>query len=79
RNLYERTCDVRWWATDSAIVNALHELDGPTAAYASQRLRVILNAYTVYHDLVICDREGKVIANGRPDIYGSVGQDVERS
>jgi hypothetical protein len=22
RNLYERTCDVRWWATDSAIVAA---------------------------------------------------------
>ena len=21
RNLYERTCDVRWWATDSAIVD----------------------------------------------------------
>jgi len=22
RNLYERTCDVRWWATDSAVVDA---------------------------------------------------------
>jgi len=21
RNLYERTCDVRWWATDSAVVD----------------------------------------------------------
>lgn len=25
RNLYERSCDVRWWATDSAIVNAADE------------------------------------------------------
>jgi hypothetical protein len=23
RNLYERSCDVRWWATDSAIVDEL--------------------------------------------------------
>ena len=23
RNLYERSCDVRWWATDSSIVDAL--------------------------------------------------------
>lgn len=23
RNLYERSCDVRWWATDSAVVQAL--------------------------------------------------------
>ena len=21
RNLYERTCDVRWWATNSAVVD----------------------------------------------------------
>ena len=25
RNLYERSCDVRWWATDSAVVDALEE------------------------------------------------------
>ncbi len=25
RNLYERSCDVRWWATDDTIVNALHK------------------------------------------------------
>ncbi len=23
RNLYERTCDVRWWATDSAVVDCV--------------------------------------------------------
>ncbi len=79
RNLYERTCDVRWWATDSAIVNALAELDDASIRYASQRMGVILNAYTVYYDLVICNREGIVVANGRPDLYGSREQDVSRS
>ena len=27
RNLYERTCDVRWWATDGDMVNALDKKD----------------------------------------------------
>lgn len=69
RNLYERTCDVRWWATDSAVVDCAFAPSEPAARYASQRLRVILNAYTVYLDLWICDAKGKVIANGRPDKY----------
>jgi methyl-accepting chemotaxis protein len=46
RNLYERTCDVRWWATDAAVVAAA----GPTPeilAEAERRLGVILSAYTV--------------------------------
>ena len=70
RNLYERTCDVRWWATDSAVVAALAEDgDKAVAKHASQRLKVILNAYTVYLDLWICDLNGRVIASGRPDRY----------
>lgn len=69
RNLYERTCDVRWWATDSAVVAAAAEPSETASRHASQRLRVILNAYTVYLDLWICDARGRVIANGRPDRY----------
>ena len=72
RNLYERTCDVRWWATDSAVVIATAEPSDEAAKHASQRLRVILNAYTVYLDLWICDAKGRVIANGRPDKYPQV-------
>src|ERR1700744_2104783 len=53
RNLYERTCDVRWWATDSAVVNCATAPDAATTAYASERLAVVLGAYTVYLDLSI--------------------------
>lgn len=73
RNLYERTCDVRWWATDSSLVDALSKNTDESFRYASKRLGVILDAYTVYHDLVLCDPSGKIVANGRPEIYGSVG------
>ncbi len=69
RNLYERTCDVRWWATDSAVVDCVVAPSREASIYASQRLKVILDAYTVYLDLWICDASGRVIASGRPDRY----------
>lgn len=76
RNLYERSCDVRWWATDGSLVAALTEPGDATAQHASQRLSVILDSYTVYYDLVLVNREGRVVANGRPNQYRSVGRDV---
>ena len=75
-NLYERTCDVRWWATDSAVIDCLQEPCETSAAFAARRLGVILNAYTVYLDLWICDERGRVIANGRPERYRAQGADV---
>lgn len=77
RNLYERTCDVRWWATDSAMVDCALAPSPERAAHASRRLGVILSSYTVYIDLWLCDLSGKVIANGRPDRFpGVIGMDV---
>jgi len=76
RNLYERSCDVRWWATDTAVVDAAQRPDTETLAHASGRLAQILDSYTVYFDLVLADLDGRVIANGRPRQYDSVGQPV---
>lgn len=73
RNLYERTCDVRWWATDAAVVDAASNPSSERSAYASKRLGIILKAYTVYLDIWLCDRNGRVIANGRPDTYPIAG------
>ncbi len=72
RNLYERTCDVRWWATDSAIVDVLHHPSTESINYACKRLSVILDAYTVYLDIWIADASGTIIANGRPMAYPNV-------
>lgn len=77
RNLYERTCDVRWWATDAAVVEAAADPSSDRISYAEKRLGVILSAYTVYFDLWLCSRDGRVIAHGRPDRYRGVkGFDV---
>ena len=76
RNLYERSCDVRWWATDAAMVDCAAAPERAHCEHASQRLGVILNAYTVYLDLWLCDTSGRVIANGRPNRYNVEGQSV---
>lgn len=79
RNLYERSCDVRWWATDSAVVDGLADPSPERLAFASQRLGQILDSYTVYFDLLLVDAQGRVVANGRPQAHRSVGQDVSRT
>ncbi|HEY3736309.1 MAG TPA: methyl-accepting chemotaxis protein [Jatrophihabitans sp.] len=76
RNLYERSCDVRWWATDSAVVQACTNPNDTTVTnHAGKRLGLILSSYTVYLDLWIADTSGRVIAHGRqgkfPDVLGS--------
>ncbi|MFN3808551.1 methyl-accepting chemotaxis protein [Asticcacaulis sp.] len=76
RNLYERTCDVRWWATDSAVWEAASNPTKDSCHYASSRLGVILDAYTVYIDLWLCDLKGNILANGRPDRFHAAGQNV---
>lgn len=76
RNLYERTCDVRWWATDSAFVDAMTEPGDGAFAYAARRLNVILRAYTVYLDIWLCDTQGRVVATGRGDRFPVTGADV---
>jgi hypothetical protein len=76
RNLYERTCDVRWWATDSAVVDCAGAPEAAAVARVSERMAVILGAYTVYLDLWLCDLDGNVRANGRANRFNVVGQNV---
>ena len=79
RNLYERSCDVRWWATDSAVVQALQAPGPASAGHAVERLATILRSYTVYLDLWVVDAAGRVVADGRPQAYpGVIGLDVSR-
>lgn len=74
RNLYERSCDVRWWSTEASLVAALESPDAGTVARCVERLGVILDSYTVYLDIVVCDLSGTVVANGRPERFACVGR-----
>lgn len=66
RNLYERTADVRWWATDPAFWGALAGEDAAARDLAAQRLSAINRFYTVYSDLVLTDVRGRVVASANP-------------
>ena len=79
RNLYERTCDVRWWATDSAAVNCAADPSAANVSYVAERLAVILRAYTVYLDLWLCDLDGHVLASARSDRYAVKGANVAQT
>ncbi|MDR2417908.1 MAG: methyl-accepting chemotaxis protein [Treponema sp.] len=73
RSLYERSCDVRWWATDGAIVDAAMSISKGQIDFASQRMGVILDAYSVYFDIILCDMRGNILCNGRPGKYQCAG------
>jgi hypothetical protein len=58
------------------VVDCAATPDAAACAYATERFGVILGAYTVYLDIWLCDLDGRVIANGRPDRYRAKGADV---
>jgi hypothetical protein len=69
RNLYERTADCRWWATDEAFWRCLTDPTERSIAHAKERLRVINDFYSVYLDLVLADTTGRVLATSRADLH----------
>ncbi len=72
RNLYERTADCRWWATDSAFTNCLTNPTQEARAYAAERLGIINRFYSVYADLVLTDISGNIIASSQAGSYPAV-------
>lgn len=66
RNLYERTADVRWWATDASLWQALYDPNPDNVRIATERLGVIHRYYSVYSDLVLVDAKGRAVATANP-------------
>lgn len=77
RNLYERTADVRWWATDTALWTALADPSAESRDFATDRLATINSFYSVYLDLILTDRTGKMVASANPSFRkGLAGADL---
>lgn len=82
RNLYERTADVRWWATDESLFRCLEKGDSEnerdraieSAQHVFLRLSLINRFYSVYLNLVLVDSHGKVIACSQPERFSRVNQ-----
>ncbi|MFN4362357.1 MAG: chemotaxis protein CheW [Hylemonella sp.] len=64
RNLYERADDCRWWALTPELRQALAAPDVPEteARRVQDILAYIHSLYTVYTQLFVYDREGRIIA-----------------
>ncbi|MDN5125999.1 chemotaxis protein CheW [Aliarcobacter butzleri] len=64
RNLYERANDCRWWTLNSYFKEALDDYStiSEKKEEISSILKYINDLYTVYSNLIIFDKNGKIIA-----------------
>ncbi|MCT7614745.1 chemotaxis protein CheW [Aliarcobacter butzleri] len=64
RNLYERANDCRWWALNSYFKETLDDYStiSEKKEELSSILKYINDLYTVYSNLIIFDKNGKIIA-----------------
>jgi hypothetical protein len=78
RNLYERTCDVRSWASEAVMAQLCAPGDMSLAAGVAARLETIWRVYRVYTDIWLCDASGRVIASACGREFDVDGHDVSR-
>lgn len=77
RNLYERTADVRWWATDDALYKSLESMEDAHVNHAQYRLGLINRFYSVYLNLLLLGPTGQVVACSQPAQFPAVfGSDL---
>jgi len=70
RNLFERTADIGFLATDSAIVEACIDPDEGRLIALRRRLRVYAERYTVYSDIVLMAPDGQVLCRMNDGFHG---------
>lgn len=78
RNLYERANDCRWWALSSAFKDILSapSISDEDQTSLTNILSYINDLYTVYTNLFIYDKHGKVLAVSKPSEKHLVGKTV---
>ena len=79
RNLYERANDCRWWALTPQLPDLLESLEAGDAAdeqsaQVCDLLTAIHDLYTVYRQIVVYDRGGRIVAVSLRDPAGPDGR-----
>ena len=79
RNLYERANDCRWWALTSDFRSILDQasISESESEAVSSILKYINDLYTVYTNLFVYDKDGKVIAVSNPSEEQLVGRTLK--
>jgi len=68
RNLFERSAAIRWWATDQYFWKALTEPTEENLQSAARRLSDINSSYSMYRNLVLSNRMGRIVAASTPEL-----------
>jgi hypothetical protein len=74
RNLFERSADIRWWATDQYLWTALLNPVRENKDRACQRLKVINGSYTMYRNIVLADASGEIVACSRTELKNELAR-----
>lgn len=74
RNLFERSADIRWWATDEYFWTALLNPTEENFIKAGNRLKVINGSYTMYRNLVLSDANGDIHACSRTELKNELSK-----
>ena len=72
RNLFERSADIRWWATDQYFWEALMTPSDKNYQKASERLKVINGSYTMYRNLILTNASGEIVACSRNELWNEL-------
>lgn len=78
RNLYERANDCRWWALTATFQRLLSQPElGMQEMHAITKVLAYINqAYTVYSNLVVFDRHGRIVAVSNPTYERLTGETI---
>lgn len=68
RNLFERSAAIRWWATDQYLWKALCEPTDENLQTAARRLNDINSSYSMYRNLILANRAGRIVAASMPEL-----------
>ena len=81
RNLYERANDCRWWALNSTFrtILAKEQIADREKAKLTKILAYINSLYTVYSNLFLYDKTGRIVAVSNPEYAGEVGKTLSAS
>lgn len=76
RQLFERYCDTQVWATFDAVIKVLADPSEENQEIVNNLLKHIVDINMVYHDILLVDAEGKVVAAAvkREDIGEDISQ-----
>jgi hypothetical protein len=74
RNLFERSADIRWWATDEYFWTALTNPTDENFQRAGERLKVINGSYTMYRNLILADSSGEIVACSRNELRNELSK-----